>query len=423
MARFKNTNQEPSFKVTRGKRKTNTGQQAFFITYLCRDYFTTLLTTRLPGHFYKTDYTMEFQPGDKVRFLNEKGGGIVTRILSNAMVNVAIEEGFEVPVMANELIKIDPQGAAGRFFDRQSKVVLPTMTPAAPAKEVQPSHAADDDRITNLYRQSGIGATEGIYLAFAPSNQQWLISGNLEIYLINNTSYDALFTFSLMEEDRGYAGVDYEVIPAYSKILVETINRDDIEGWSDGVVQVLFFKNEIGQILSPLHAAFKIKPVRFYKETSYQDFPLIGIKSVLVNLGDLAGQVIIGSAEATGKSGIDPAAQQKLSALTPSALIDQHRTEAREAEVDLHISALKNDYSDMSNNDILTYQISYFNRMLESAIAHNYIKVTFIHGIGNGILKSAISAQISDYEHIVMRSAPFSRYGNGAIEILIHQNK
>ena len=224
-----------------------------------------------------------------------------------------------------------------------------------------------------------------------------------------------------MEEDKGYAGVDYDVIPPYSKILLETINREDLEGWSDGVVQVIFYKNEISQLLSPLHAAFKIKPVRFYKETSYQDFPLIGSKAVLINLGDLAGQVIISSSETIAKSGIDPAAKQKLSALAPDAIIDIHKTGHAEAEVDLHISALRKDYDRMPQQEILIFQLDYFSSMLDSAIAHNYTKITFIHGIGNGTLKSAIKTRLAEYDHIETRNAPFDKFGYGAVEVVINQ--
>ena len=75
---------------------------------------------------------MELKPGDKVRFLNEKGGGIITGMISNTMVNVAIEEGFVVPVLMKDLIIIEPKGAADRFFDRQVKVNLPEKQSATP---------------------------------------------------------------------------------------------------------------------------------------------------------------------------------------------------------------------------------------------------------------------------------------------------
>lgn len=371
---------------------------------------------------------MELKPGDKVRFLNEKGGGIVTGIISSTMANVAIEEGFEVPVLIKDLLLIEPQGAAGRFFDRPMNVQAPARE--TQARETNPKSAEpvgpdyiDDDRVSFLYRQSGMKTVEGIHLAFAPTDQRMLITGDLSVFLINNTSFDALYSVYLKETEKDYAGFDYDVIPAYSKILIETIQREDLEGWCDGVIQVIFHKSTVSQVLSPLHAAFKMKPVRFYREASYLDFPLIGLKAIMINLGDIAGQVIMAAEEELAKSGLDLAAQQKVMAVAPPALIDLHKISAREAEVDLHISALRTDYPAMSNSEILNYQLDYFTRMLESAIAYNYTRVVFIHGIGNGTLKSALISKLTGYEQIEFKTASFSNYGNGAIEVTILKNK
>lgn len=49
---------------------------------------------------------MKFQIGDKVRFLNEKGEAVVTQIVNNKMLKIAIEEGFEIPVSVEELVLI-----------------------------------------------------------------------------------------------------------------------------------------------------------------------------------------------------------------------------------------------------------------------------------------------------------------------------
>jgi hypothetical protein len=35
----------------------------------------------------------------------------------------------------------------------------------------------------------------GVYLAYVPQDQQWIMTGNLDIYLINNTDHD-IFTAS-----------------------------------------------------------------------------------------------------------------------------------------------------------------------------------------------------------------------------------
>lgn len=369
---------------------------------------------------------MGLQVGDKVRFLNEKGEGVVTRILSNSMVSIAIEEGFELPVLASDLIKIEPAGMAGRFFERKVDIDVPLAAPkqtSVPKPKEVASSKEDvfDDRVSSLFIQSGNTNSEGLFLAYVPHDQRILLTGKVDIFLINNTASQVLYSFLLRDEGVGaYAGVDYDVVPPYNKIILETIERDDLEGWSEGILQALFHNDEPGRVLAPLHAAFKIKPVRFYKESNYRDLKLIGQKALVVLLGDVVGQVI-GETEESLK-GLDPAVKQKVSAIAPPAVIDAYKTGFREAEVDLHISSLKDDYSSMSNNEILRFQIDYFTRMLDSAISNNYYKVVFIHGIGNGSLKSAVINALADFEDIELRTAPFAKYGNGAVEIILHRN-
>lgn len=369
--------------------------------------------------------------GDKVRFLNEKGGGIVTALLSTSMVQVAIEEGFEVPVMANELVKIEPGGMADRFFDRPSGVAArkretpePEITPynrQSAAKAAQPEPLNEPDPVTSIFRAAGAGIAEGIYLVWEPNDQTWLITGNLDIYLVNNTGFDAIYSIMLEEENGLYEGVSYDVITQWSKIHIETITREDLEHWSNGVVQVIFHAPEMPYVFQPLHSAFHAKPSRFFKETSYREFLLTGSKVILLDMGDLASQKL-SPGDTFDKLNIDPAAKQKVEAVSPGALIDRHRSGHKEAEVDLHISALRDDYPKMPQNEILLFQVDYFMKMLESAIAYGYKRVVFIHGIGNGILKSAIISKLKDYENIELRKAKFEKYGNGAIEIVIHGN-
>lgn len=378
---------------------------------------------------------MELKVGDKVRFLNEKGGGIISALVSTSMVKVSIEEGFEVPVLVKDLVKIEPGGAADRFFDRPVNVKLPKIEsniseqrdlsqiqrktkPEVPAVS-QFDKVDESDPVSSLYRQSGAGIAEGVYLIYEPHDQKWLITGNIDIFLVNNTSFDALFSFILEEENHTFAGVNYDVIPPYSRFHIETITREDLESWSTGIVQVLFHMHESTELMKPLHAQFKLKPTRFFKESGYQEFKLTGAKAIILNIGDIASQKLT-SGNPLDRINVDPAIKNKIDAITPSALIDKHRIGPREAEVDLHISALRTDYSSMPQNEILQYQLDYFTSMLESAISYNYYRVVFIHGIGNGILKSALISKLKDYENIELRKAKFEQYGNGAVEIIIH---
>ena len=75
--------------------------------------------------------------GDKVRFLNEVGGGRITSVINNDMVNVETDDGFEVPTLINNLIVVNPTNVyeSGRT---RNTVVQPK--PAAPVekKETKP---------------------------------------------------------------------------------------------------------------------------------------------------------------------------------------------------------------------------------------------------------------------------------------------
>ena len=50
---------------------------------------------------------MEVKVGDKVRYLNAKGGGVVSRIINQQLVEVLDESGFDIPFQKSELVKIE----------------------------------------------------------------------------------------------------------------------------------------------------------------------------------------------------------------------------------------------------------------------------------------------------------------------------
>ena len=103
--------------------------------------------------------------------------------------------------------------------------------------------------------------------------------------------------------------------------------------------------------------------------------------------------------------------------------IDKHRTAPGEAIVDLHIGELVDNILGMSSHDMFKIQIDYFKRMLESAIAAEYSKVTFIHGVGNGVLKNAIIEELKNYHNTENRMASIAKFGVGAIDVMITEKQ
>lgn len=68
---------------------------------------------------------MSVKIGDRVRFLNDVGGGIVTEINSNREVIVEQEDGFGFPVLISECVVIEPA------IERAQISLIPEPKPAA----------------------------------------------------------------------------------------------------------------------------------------------------------------------------------------------------------------------------------------------------------------------------------------------------
>ena len=91
-------------------------------------------------------------------------------------------------------------------------------------------------------------------------------------------------------------------------------------------------------------------------------------------------------------------------------------------EFDLHIEKLVKNFRGMSNYEILTLQSETAKRHIEFAIKNRIPKIVFIHGVGEGVLKSELDFMLARYENIDFREANYQKYGQGATEIFIRQN-
>ena len=92
-------------------------------------------------------------------------------------------------------------------------------------------------------------------------------------------------------------------------------------------------------------------------------------------------------------------------------------------EVDLHIHQLVPKSKGMSNYDMLNVQVETAKRQLDFAIKKRIPRVVFIHGIGAGVLRAELEYLFRQYENLQYNDANFQKYGRGATEVYIFQNK
>ncbi len=357
---------------------------------------------------------MKFKVGDKVNFLNEKGGGTVTAIMDSKLVKIKTDDGFEMPVLSADLI-LDYRALA-------EEELFETVTPAAPAQRAIPEPEETVPETTSEINPWGtVKEPKGVYLAFEPHEQQWILTGDMDVILVNNTSYDMLYSL-FFEREGALEGVDYGSLPSDSKIVLETISRDEIEDWTKGHLQFMLHKDMPEKLYLPVHTEVSIKPGRFFKEGNYISNTLLNGKAIIVNIMPQAGIEIVSEQEHAKKFG-QRSKTQIAQPVKEKPLIEKHKTGMNEAIVDLHIAELIDNITGLTSHDMLNIQIEYFKKALNSALTNDYTKVTFIHGVGNGVLKSAIIKELEEYEEIENKMASISKFGVGAIDVLIKSNE
>ncbi len=349
---------------------------------------------------------MKFKIGDKIKFIDEIGGGVVTGIIDSKLLKVKTDDGFEMPVLSSDLI---PDHRSMPDKENISQKVSNSVTTTKPEEEpyfISP---------INPWRK--VREEEGVYLGFEPHEQQWLLTGDVDVVLANNTPYELLYSLYLNREET--EGVDFSSVPAESKIVVETIPRDELENWKSGYLQLLFHGDKPNKVFLPVHSVIDIKSARFFKEGSYKDNTLFNGKAIIINIASLSAIPHVSSSNTEVKDD-SYVTESKATSIKKKQLVDNYRTGSGEALVDLHIGELVDNILGLSSKDMLNIQVDTFNKVLSNAIENEYNKVTFIHGVGNGVLKSTIIKELENYEGLKNSMASIAKFGVGAIDITIN---
>jgi len=89
-------------------------------------------------------------------------------------------------------------------------------------------------------------------------------------------------------------------------------------------------------------------------------------------------------------------------------------------EVDLHINELVDSTAGMENADMLNLQMEKFHAVISENKTRKGQKIVFIHGKGEGVLRSEIEKQLkSRYKTYYFQDASFREYGFGATMVTI----
>ena len=364
--------------------------------------------------------------GDKVRFLNEVGGGVVSGFQDKETVLVRDEDGFDVPVLARECVVVEtdnynlahPSLAGSRQADNRFR----TQQPDTYVR----SFDDDEDRKPVTFKPKPLerrGADVlNLFLAFVPVDARELTNTAFEAYLVNDSNY--FVRFALTTQTGAAVQLRHEgLVEPNTKLFLEEFRRDVLPELERVVVQAFAYKEERSfRLKKPVDVALRIDGTKFYKLHTFAPTDFFEEPALLVDVvrDDRAvPSVFVDAAEL--RKALAPAAKPERPLRTPARTEKKGKT-GRDAplEVDLHASSLLETTAGMEAKDILDYQLTTFRKIMASHARELGRKIVFIHGKGDGVLRAAIIKELrARYKGCYYQDASFREYGFGATMVTI----
>ena len=352
---------------------------------------------------------MVLKIGDKVRFLNEVGGGRITSVISDDIVNVETNDGFEVPTRINNLIVVNSPEV---YESGRTRNTVAAQKPApVPEKKVK---KPEDPWFSD---KNQIAAKEEPQYLFAlvpevPANPP---TGNISMYLVNNCNDTLLFRFS-QKNKYNYETVSAGSLSPNSKTYLGIIKPEMIAELPIYCFQLLNFRKRTKELEPFIQKEITLSAVKFYKQNTFVTTKLFKVPVMLVQINE---NPLKAELEKLSERDFQKAVAQKEPKKKEPAIILPN-TEM--IEIDLHIHELLDNYSNLTNTEMVTVQMKKFHEEMDKAIKSDVKKIVFIHGVGNGTLKNELRRELQrKYAKYNFQDASFREYGYGATMVIIRK--
>jgi len=345
--------------------------------------------------------------GDKVRFLNEVGGGRITAVVNKDMVNVETDDGFEVPTLINNLIVVNAPDMYESGRSRNT-VVQPKTEPAKEKPTVKPVEPWFSDK----NQVAGKDDPQSLFVLVpeVPANPP---TGNISMYLVNNCNDTLLFRF-IQKTKYNYETVAAGSASPNSKVYLGMIKPEMIADLPLYCFQWLNFRKRTKELESFRQKEITLSAVKFYKPNLFTVTRFFKVPAMVVQLQD---NPLKAELEKLSEHDFQQAIEQKepKKREQPIALPNSELV-----EVDLHIHELLDNFNNLTNTEMLTVQMNKFHEELAQAIDSGVKKIVFIHGVGNGTLKNELRRELQrKYSKYTMQDASFREYGYGATMVIL----
>jgi len=305
--------------------------------------------------------------GDKVRLVHGKESGIITRVIDAQLIEVEIEDGFRIPVAKREVTVISSE---------EGLITGKTTAPAV-------------DQATTGKTLDG-----AIQIAFQAFNDR-----THRVFLINERNCPVLFS-CFKKTKQNTVLIQSGKLESNSILSLDEWNTNEFSSWPNLIFQFIYLLPSVEKIVQPYSTEISIKAEKFYKNKKHH--PLLK--------GEANTWAIDSDLKLDAKE-----IEILTTALNNPTAANLLAFDEPESEVDLHIEKLDADWNSLTPMQIMHKQTTTFEKKLDQAIACGMDEITFIHGVGNNVLKNELHKRLSKDKRIdFFKDAKKERFGYGA---------
>lgn len=370
--------------------------------------------------------------GDKVRFLSEVGGGVVTGFQEKDIVLVEDADGFDIPMPVRECVVIETDDynvptpaarAAKKRLENQSAARTDAATTEASSSTLGSGWKAEHPvkPQVSVYRQPEVkgGDVLNVYLAFVPEDIKAVSTTPFEAYLVNDSNYYMYYTY-LSAEGKSWTTRSHGLLEPNTKFLLEEFEKSELNDREHVAVQLVAFKDNHAFAMKPaVNVEIRIDTVKFYKLHTFRQTDFFETPALMYDVvkNDFPTKQVYVSAEDLQDALMKKKTVEHLSA--PRTIV-KRGGKNEIIEVDLHIGELLDDTHGMSNREMLNYQLDKFREVMEQCKNKREQRIVFIHGKGDGVLRKALLDEMKrKYSACKTQDASFQEYGFGATMVTI----
>lgn len=414
--------------------------------------------------------------GDTIRYLNASGGGVVKRI-ERGVAWVEGPDGFELPTPIHECVVVDSRDTFVPAYKppvvkRQEPVAqqpqldkskAPAATPTTP--EVVEDAEQDLSFVAPLSKGPWFDRSGGeqlqVHVAYLPVSYEHFGQSPYETYLINESNYHLLFTYSTTTSAGGYKLRSAGVLEPDMRVLVEEFDASEINDHAVSHFQFIAYKPErTYRSMPPVERQVRMDVVKLAKRHAFRENPFFDEDALVIPVleaydgsqqapaeepqpapsrsGALPQRAIEQTKATTApqkgpQKGAQKASQKPTKQSAPQPQPERKQPEPTAApqpapaapeqtieKVGLEAERILPNATGMTPHEVLLYQLKNFRRELDKRLERRGSKVIFIHGAGQGVLHQLIINRIEqDYPMVQYRDVTFDGFPMGAIEVTI----